>query len=236
MTEKLNLSFEKNIHSLDNIYNKYGLTLSSNELKYLRTAFEEILKIWFNQINKINNVRAILIAEAPLWNNDGSNSYFYNPNSKFTQFFYKSDLEFVLEHLCQEKITIADKTDFIKKCNEIGLVLLDVSPFPLNGNDTQLNYGKTNKGKSLKISSKLYKKLIEDTLESYFLPKLNHISPKCTSNTCTILYRYKRVENQFHPLLKEHLLQYFTDINVFTIGQQGGGINRNELLKAIKNK
>lgn len=236
MTEKLNLSFEKNIHSLENIYKKYGLELSSEELEYLRTAFDGIINLWLEQIDKIDTIHAILIAEAPLWNSDGTNSYFYNANSKFTQFFYKSDLEFVLQRLDQKKIAIVDKADFINICNEIGLVLLDVSPFPLNGNDTQLNYGKTNKGKSLKISSKLYKQLIEDTLESYFLPKLNHISPKCTSNTCTILYRYKRVENQFHPLLKEHLLQYFTDINVFTIGQQGGGINRNELLKAIKNK
>lgn len=236
MTEKLNLSFEKNIHSLENIYKKYGLELSSKELKYLRTAFEEIFKIWFDQINKMDKIHAILIAEAPLWNNDGTNSYFYNPNSKFTQFFYKSDLEFVLQHLHQKKIAIVDKADFINKCNEIGLVLLDVSPFPLNGNDTQLNYGKTNKGKSLKIRSSLYKQLIEDTLENYFLPKLNHISPKCTSNTCTILYRYKRVESLFHNLLNGHLLQHFDEINVFTISQQGGGINRNELLKAIKNK
>src|SRR5690606_40355123 len=63
-------------------------------------------------------LHAILIAEAPLWNNDGTNSYFYNPNSKFTQFFYKSDLEFVLQHLHQKKIAIVDKADFINRSEE----------------------------------------------------------------------------------------------------------------------
>ena len=55
MTEKLNLSFEKNIHSLENIYKKYGLELSSKELKYLRTAFEEIFK--FGSIKSIRWIK-----------------------------------------------------------------------------------------------------------------------------------------------------------------------------------
>lgn len=234
MTGNLDLSFEKNKHSLENIYTSYGLILSVDETNYLKTAFDEILKTWLEQVNKVKNIRAILIAEAPLWKSDGSNSYFYNPNSKFTQFFYKSDLEFLLENLHHDKIVITDKADFINRCNEIGIVLLDVSPFPFNANDTQLNYGKTIKQKSLKISSKLYKQLIENTIESYFLPKLQYIAPKFTSNTCTILYRYKRVENQFHTLLKEHLLKCFNDIIVYNISQQGGGISRNQLLKAFK--
>lgn len=70
-----------------------------------------------------------------------------------------------------------------------------------------------------------YKSLILD------LSNVNHIDANLS-----ILYRYKRVESLFHNLLNGHLLQHFDEINVFTIGQQGGGINRNELLKAIKNK
>jgi len=34
MTGNLDLSFEKNKHSLENIYKKYGLTLSVDETNY----------------------------------------------------------------------------------------------------------------------------------------------------------------------------------------------------------
>ncbi len=103
-----------------------------NDEKYLSVAFKEIEKIWMQNYNEITTVNYVMLSEAPLWGE--RKSYIYNPAIKNTQFFYRSDLEFCL------KEKIKDKVKFINKLNSIGFIILDISPFPLNGKDTNINY------------------------------------------------------------------------------------------------
>ena len=122
--------------------NGYGKDLK-HDLLYLQTSFDEIKNIWLENLNNIEKINYIMIAEAPLWGNE--KKYIYNPNTNLSQFFYKSDLEEVL------RVAINDKVEFIKVCNLIGLLIIDISPFALNEKDTKLNYRSLGKRKYKKI-------------------------------------------------------------------------------------
>lgn len=140
--------------------NGYGKDLK-NDLVYLQSSFDEIKTLWLRNLDKIEKVNYIMIAEAPLWG--GKKKYIYNPSTSLSQFFFKSDLEEVL------RIAIEDKTDFIKICNSIGLLIIDISPYPLNEKDTRINYrsiGKSN-----------YKKIVDAIYHSILIRKYNLLNP-----------------------------------------------------------
>jgi len=153
-----------------------------------------------------------MIAEAPLWGKD--KSYIYNPETKNTSFFYKSDLEYVLN------IQIADKQDFINCCNEIGLLIIDISPFALNTEDTIINYRS--------ISASQYRKLVRNTFPFYFEQKLRAVSKK-KSDFIKVFFRYARVKKRFLPLISEALIdcRFIKSANeILEISQRGGNMNR----------
>lgn len=64
-----------------------------------------------------------MVGEAPLWGK--VKKYIYNPDSNNSQFFYRSDLAYILN---QYK---SDKRDFIKMCNEIGLIYRGYFPISI---------------------------------------------------------------------------------------------------------
>jgi len=70
--------------------------------------------------SQIESVNYLMLAEAPLWGE--TKKYIYNPDINNSQFFYRSDLEDILNK------HIADKKEFIQVCNEIGLLIVDISP------------------------------------------------------------------------------------------------------------
>lgn len=117
------MNYDHSKEILKTFYHKNSISNNfERDNQYLETAFNEITKIWFKNLVLIKEVRYLMIAEAPLWGS--SKSYIYNPTTQFTQFFHKGDLEHVLG------IPIKDKVEFIKRCNEIGLLIIDISPFP----------------------------------------------------------------------------------------------------------
>ena len=127
------MEYNKNGQILREFYARHDLTdCFERDNAYLESAFDEINRIWFDNLCKIDEVNYLMIAEAPLWGK--SKSYIYNPATPFTQFFQKSDLEYVLN------TKIRDKAEFIDRCNQIGLLIIDISPFALNTEDTIINY------------------------------------------------------------------------------------------------
>ena len=156
---------------------------------YLEKAFHEINEMWFRNLECIKEVKYLMIAEAPLWGKD--KSYIYNPETKNTSFFYKSDLEYVLN------IQIADNQDFINYCNKIGLLIIDISPFALNTEDTIINYRS--------ISANQYLKLVKNTFPFYFEQKLRTVCKK-KSDSIKVFFRYARVKKRFLPLISEALI------------------------------
>ena len=186
------MEYDKSREILRDFYAQNGiLKYFERDNTYLETAFHEINEMWFRNLECIKEVKYLMIAEAPLWGKD--KSYIYNPETKNTSFFYKSDLEYVLN------IQIADKQDFINCCNEIGLLIIDISPFALNTEDTIINYRS--------ISANQYLKLVKNTFPFYFEQKLMSVSNK-KSDSIKAFFRYARVKKRFLPLISEALIDY----------------------------
>ena len=221
-------SNDDSLEVLKKLYKK--MKISDEDFKkdtlYLNEAFQEMTKIWLSNFEKIDTVKYILIAEAPLWGE--SQSYIYNTETPFTQFFYKSDLENALG------ISLCCKKSFLEKLNEIGFVIIDISPFPLN-NKTKINYSEKTSG-SKKISPKNYKELVSATMSFYFEKKLKLIKPKLNQKNQVVFFRYSRVRKAFENILikslKNHSLIDEKSI-ISNIGMNGGGIDVNQLKNII---
>ncbi len=198
---------------LQHYYSQFGI--ANNFIRdnlYLETAYKEITHLWFENFNKIREVRFVMIAEAPLWGKE--EKYIYNPKTTNTQFFHKSDLEYIVD------MQIKDKEVFIRKCNEIGLLFVDISPFALNPKETAINYRSMGKKK--------YRQLVKDTIPIYFEEKLRLIKLKKSDNV-KIIFRYARVKKMFSDLLTNTLVDnqiIASGSKLFDIYQQGGGIDR----------
>jgi len=187
--------------------------------EYLSKAFSEIELIWINNYDKIDSIKLVMLSEAPLWGK--IKKYVYNPKINNSQFFYRSDLEFALNKC------IKDKQDFIDKLNSIGFMILDISPFPLNENDTIINY------KQMPCSD--YRILLKNTLPLYFAEKLDLINIKKSENI-QLFYRYGRVRESFNDLISQTIIDkglIKSTNEIGDISQIGGGINRQKLYEII---
>jgi hypothetical protein len=231
MKKKLNDLLKSNNQSLKFLKDLYKeMEISDADFKdnsrNLKKAFKEMTKIWLTNFDKIETVKYILIAEAPLWGE--SKSYVYNTETPLTQFFYKSDLERALD------ISLCCKKRFLEKLNEIGFLIIDISPFALN-NKTKINYSEQTEV-SKKISPKNYQKLVSSTMPFYFEKKLELIKSKLCEKKPVVFFRYSRVQKAFENILIDSLKHHgIIDENpsISSIGMNGGGINVEELKKII---
>lgn len=221
------MNYKDNKRIIESFYDSLEL---ANEFAgdniYFESAFNEIDDLWTKNFEKIDKVNYLMLAEAPLWGQD--KKYIYNPKTNNSQFFYRSDLEQILN------INISDKREFIETCNKIGLLVMDISPFPLNTNDTRINYGKNVEG-SKKLTKKAYRDLVSRTIPTFFEKKMNLVSQKQSSNI-KVFFRYTRVKNAFQDLISDILSENGLIKNQEDIGnisQQGGGIDRMKLKRII---
>jgi hypothetical protein len=222
------MNYSTNITFIQKLYSNLGL---SNQFRaddaYLSKAFADIDKLWHANFGKVEEVKYIMIAEAPLWGNN--QNYIYNPSTKFSQFFYKSDLEDVLNK------QIKDKQDFLDVCNSIGLVVVDISPFALNSKNTRINYSK-NENLSKKLSTAQYKLLVEASIDTYFDLKIQAIAQKKAKKGVKVFFRYARVKNNFQAIVTTVLIKNKVIKSGATIGdisQNGGGMDKTKLKKIV---
>jgi hypothetical protein len=211
------------IYKKENIVNSF-----QGDEEYLRNAFFYIEKLWDEQFDKIDEIKVILISEAPLFGDN--KSYIYNVNTAPSSFFHFEDItafptwdkNIIQPTLIQEK-----KRLMLQEFQKNGLIILDIFPFAFNDNDTKLNYRKMN--------TKLYKELLEVTRQNYLLPKLNKCFSKLT-NDSKFVYRYKRLYektgNHFDSVLNSVSSEiiYTTD----TINGDNMSLNRNKLKSLLK--
>ena len=102
----------------------------------------------------------------------------------------------------------------------LGILILDVSPFALNDIDTHLSY------RILKPSE--YRQLVISCWREHIQPVLIRIS----DSSPNFVFRYKRVKDMFEPLFVEKL-------NLPSIGsihQSGGGIDHKKLVEYYENR
>jgi len=215
------MNYADNKKNLQIFYDKLGLASKFDEDNlYLENAFTEINKLWVENFDKIRAVNYLMIAEAPLWGK--TEKYIYNPDINNSQFFYRSDLGDILDR------RIVDKMDFIKVCNEIGFLIVDISPFPLNEKHTSINY------RDLKISQ--YRELVSMTIPTYFEKKIKKVATKKSKDIKTF-FRYARVKNSFQDLITKVLIDnrfIQGQSEIGDISQNGGCIDKWKLSKIIK--
>jgi hypothetical protein len=220
------------LQELKQLYTRLGISDEDFERDqaYLKQSFSEMSKIWLENFEKIDKVNYIMLSEAPLWGD--AKSYIYNESTPFTQFFYKSDLERALN----DGTIFSSKRAFLKKLNEIGFLIIDISPFALN-QKTKLNYSE-NSETSKKLTQGQYKRLVQATMDHYFKEKLKLAKSKLKNSKPVVLWRYARVKGAFEDILstsliKEGLIKTPSDIK--NIWMNGGGIEVENKLKPIIN-
>lgn len=218
------MDYGKNKEVLRDYYIHSGIIdYFEEDNNYLEDAFDEITKTWFDNLDQIKEVKYLMIAEAPLWGS--SKSYIYNPLTSFTQFFHKSDLESVLN------IQIKNKGKFIERCNEIGLLIIDISPFALNSQDTIINYRNKSKDNPYGLTKHQYREFVKLTIPTFFEEKIKAIAPKKSSDI-RVFFRYTRVKKGFHDLISEVLIKNDLIKNgneISDISMKGGGMDRHKL-------
>jgi len=196
--------------ALSKIYYSLGLELSK-DFPYLESSYHELHNLWQNYFNKIENVKLVILGEAPLWGS--KKNYIYNPQTPNTQFFHRSDLQPILGFVP------SNKENLLCALQELGILILDVSPFALNPKDTQLTYPE--------LSIRMYKQLVQGCWEEHIKPVVDQIS-----NLSPIyVFRYKRVKDIFEDLFKEKL----SIDEIPSIHQQGGGIDKEKLFEIYQN-
>jgi hypothetical protein len=204
------------------------ISFFDNNRNYLEEAFYSIFKLWEQNFEKIEDVKYIVIAEAPLWGKE--KKYIYNPNINNSQFFTIKNLSILTER------SISNKLDFINSCNEMGLLFIDVSPFALNHHDTRMNYSKT-RNASLKLNRNQYRVLTSKTLPYYFEKKLELANTK-KQVSAKVFIRYARIKNNLEdyliPLLNKY--NYTQNSNGFDVISKRGGMIDIQRLKTLMNK
>jgi len=215
------MNYAANRKILKDFYDQLGLaTKFEKDNNYLEKAYGDIYRMWLDNFCQIDRVNFLMIAEAPLWGKE--KIYIYNPDVNNSQFFYRSDLGDILNK------PIADKKAFIKICNEIGLIIVDISPFPLNPRETAINY------RDLSIAQ--YRKLVSLTIPTFFGENIMAISIKKSENIKTF-FRYARVKKNFQDLISQVLIDnniIKTHNDIEDISQNGGGVDKNRLKIIIK--
>jgi len=182
--------------SIRRVYKNNDKKITIQELDYLKEAYSFTENLWLSQIAKIDKVEVVMISEAPLF---GKNkNYFYNLDTKFSSFFNFNDIIEVLDIQC-EKEDYNNKEFAINALNKKGFLILDIFPFALNPEITELNF------KNLKKND--YQVLFGNNLETYIEDKLQLIKSK-SNEKIVFAYRYKRLRNNVHELLKRKIIQH----------------------------
>ena len=191
-------------------------TYLKDDLIYIEKSYKTIEKIWNKQYNKVKAINYIMISEAPLFGE--KQSYFYNENASQSQFFYLSDAKVLTNN------QINTKRDLIETFNDLGIIILDVFPFPFNSN-TAVSYKSLNKNEM--------KTLMDLTYKNHLEHKLPAIAQKVKSTT-KLFYRYKRVKNSINDFIAPEFAKYGINTNqqdIPYISKRGGGIDHKVLKK-----
>lgn len=183
-------------HLQDFYLNNFNLSYYNHDRPNLYKAFIEIEQLWEDQFSRLNNIKYLMLSEAPLWGE--KELYIYNVKTPPRgNFLPMSGIQKVTGNQIRKKEVLIDEL------GKLGLIVLDVSPFALdspkkNGTSkTKISYND--------LKSKEYSELIKPTLGDFLNTKLGRIKEKGENQV--IFYRYKRVKDKLDSSVKEYLLE-----------------------------
>lgn len=215
---------------LKKIYDEYNpQTFQSQYEGYLCKAINKIDTLWYENIQQFKDkrIKLIIFGEAPMWGDSGS--YIYN-NTDETSFFG-------LKHL--NVISVLKKTErkvlLLEKLKELGIIFLDVSPFPFNPKNTSVCYSRPDNN-SKRINLKNYKKIVSSTFEYHLKPKIEKIYNNNDNIPIYFIYRYHKL-SKIEDILKSKFLEAnltFPKKISARITDKSGNIIPEELNKVLK--
>lgn len=185
---------------LEELYAKCGAERSFEmDAVYLGDAYRRVDELWRAVAEPAQQVRFVLLGEAPMWG--AKESYIYNPAAHHTSFFYYSDAEQIVGGLSGAKEMIAGvrprKVEMIRRLTEEGFLACDLLPFSLSKDKTAVNYRQ--------LSGTLRRWLFKATADHYFIPRLQLIKSKL-AGTARFAFRYARLSGSLHAHVKSILL------------------------------
>ena len=154
--------------------------ITKDKIDKLYKDYQDIERAWLSNFEKnLNTVKLILISEAP----QSFNDYIYNKDNDYknTPFLTFNELKECLKKSNEEFLEF-ENIGKIKLMGKLGIVVLDIFPFPFHRTD-KFNY--QNK------DPKLLRELHFKSRSWYLSEKIDKINTKISSNV-VYAYRYKR--------------------------------------------
>lgn len=195
-------SWESLADVLRNIYTDNNLEHAiAADFNNLAHAFDFTETFWNDNLNQISNVRFVLFAEAPqFWPNE---SYFYNPLTAPTSFFYYRDIAAILDDGCRLptraellRRRISEKEFMIETLQRQGVVILDIFPYALKPGLTSIDY----------TNARLYRRILSDSIPLFLRPKLARIKDIAVESL-KFAYRYNRLRDRVNYFIQTELLE-----------------------------
>jgi hypothetical protein len=185
---------------LRTLYSKLGLAARFPlDAEYLKQAFEYTERLWFQQFNRMGNVKVVMLSEAPLYG--VKQTYIYNPASPPTAFLHFNDLRALLGTDCMPAHfdSAASQKSFLLDCLiDNGFLILDIFPFALNPEDTTISFRR--------MPPSIYNHLLVESSPFYLYPKLLLIQRKSQS-VPRFVYRYKRLFERTNRFVESQLME-----------------------------
>ena len=181
---------------LDIITDSSGRNLFDEERRIaLWKDFKSIERAWLSNFEKnLDTVKLILISEAP----QSFNDYIYNKDNDDidTSFLRISELKECLKKSNEEFLEF-ENIGKIKLMGKLGIVVLDIFPFPFHPTD-KFNYKNKDQKRRIIIRpnsrhTKLLRELHFKSRSWYLSEKIDKINTKISSN---VVYAYRYVRNR----------------------------------------
>lgn len=224
----MDIEYKENEKILKLLYDEKGISeYFDSENQYVKTAFKKINDLWFENYEKIKKVNYVMIAEAPLWGDD--ETYIYNPNTKNSSVFSLNNLNVALN------VNLQNKKQFIDKLDEIGFIIVDIFPYPLNSKSTHICYRKNKKQDCVKLGSKDYTQILNKTIPYFFEKKMNLLSKK-QSHKSKFFFRYSRVLESARKSDLIDFVKRYIKSDIGSIHSKGFGIDQANLNEILKEK
>lgn len=167
--------------------------IDKKEVSFLWEEYLQTEKYWERNLTKINNVKLIILGEAPL----NSDAYIYNKASKDSSFLYAKHIKSIYSLRFDSGVDfqIHNKIDLM---NELGIVAIDLFPYSFSSK-TKFNYRNRDSisNKTILPSSshnQLLKTIFKDSSEWHFNKKVADIVERSQGNY-SFVYRYNALKN-----------------------------------------
>ncbi len=178
---------------------------SKRDIEYLKTSYTIIENMWCKQFDNIKVIKAVIISEAPQFGDE--ETYIYNEKADHSSFFYYNDYEIALKCFHPRQLTLINETQkkkaLLAVLRDLGVLIIDISPFALNPIKTAINYHK-NTESSVQLSKSEYREMLKFTTKYHLLPKLEETRKKKAIKS-VFAYRYKRIEEYAGDIVKTSL-------------------------------